>query len=121
MWKEKTNFMHMKVGEGRVTFAIRFCGEDLFLIAAAFCAPGDNFSRKVGRYISEGRLSTGNGIWSLYVGDDKSCKYVKNLVKDKLWQDAMNGSPLVPSWVKKAVKHTGDMRISTYAVVSSPK
>ena len=52
--------MHMKVGDtgGYVTAAIAVDG-DAARFGLAFCVPGDQFSRKRGRVISEGRLRVG--------------------------------------------------------------
>jgi hypothetical protein len=55
----KTYFIHTTTALGsRVTFAARPSGDDL-LIATAQCNPKDQFTRRLGRVISEGRLDAG--------------------------------------------------------------
>jgi len=56
--------MHFKLGDGRVTAAIDverelISGKDTAFVSLAFCCPNDQFSRKKGRLISEGRLGAG--------------------------------------------------------------
>ena len=45
--------------KSNVTFAIEPVGDGSYRYSAAWCAPGDNFSKKIGRAIASGRFRAG--------------------------------------------------------------
>jgi hypothetical protein len=60
-------FIHIRnYGDGALTAAIRLCQDsnDSVDVAVAFCSPKDQFSRKKGRLIAEGRLRSGKLFYS---------------------------------------------------------
>ncbi len=96
---EPVRFIHLTLGEGRVTLAYRHDekqGDDSY--AAAFCSPKDQFWKKKGRLIAQGRLDTGKILWFGKCPSDKRHEYVlaslKNLVE-------INDSA-IPRWLREA-------------------
>lgn len=51
-------FLHMRLGQGMVTCAIRWCPEDrnVIEVGVSFCSPKDQFVKRKGRDIAESRL-----------------------------------------------------------------
>jgi len=58
---DSTKFMHMQLGAGHITLAVRAMPDEVgaYVVGAAFCSPKDQFSKKKGRLIAEGRLTVG--------------------------------------------------------------
>lgn len=72
METNETRFIHFMLGKGRVTAAVRKGAGNTVAIGAAFCSPNDQFSRKRGRKIAEGRLDKGKVFHFLNVSTDTS-------------------------------------------------
>ncbi len=56
-----TSFMHFELNGGRVTAAIQVENQ-IAEVGLAFCSPQDQFARKRGRLIAEGRLNAGKAF-----------------------------------------------------------
>lgn len=99
---EKTNtYMHMEIGKGRATLAIQqIDGEKRVRVAAAFCSPHDQFSRKKGRLIADGRLGIDKLLYILNTSDES--KSVQTIVREAL-ADAVSdkNTELLPAWALK--------------------
>lgn len=95
-----TAFMHFDIGPGRVTAAIRADDKEAE-IGLAFCSPEDQFSRKRGRLIAEGRLNVGKSL-RLFLDPDKR---VKAQVMGWL-REYLPTSQTVPWWVNSDNKHS---------------
>ena len=65
-------------------------------VAFSFCSPKDTFSKKKGRLITEGRLSSGRVMEINIRGT------VSSVIKASVQKAVLEG--LVPSWVAKAYK-----------------
>jgi hypothetical protein len=83
---KETGYMHMPIGNGFVTVAIRAekrwpsVRSRKCEIGLAFCSPRDQFSRKKGRLIAEGRLDKHGGITIPLVEGERVKKQVRNYV-----------------------------------------
>ena len=75
----KTYFVHSTAKSGkRFTLAAKLIEDEMF-VASAVCSKKDNFSRKIGRLISEGRLNKGKGF--LVLQDDDFIKVLNKYSK----------------------------------------
>lgn len=68
-----TAYMHFKIKENRVTAAIKV-KDDVAHVALAFCCPRDQFSKKLGRIIAEGRLAHKGPHFTWPVSPDRRTK-----------------------------------------------
>lgn len=82
-------FIHPQVGEGRATIAFREADEagvTEITYTVAYCSPKDQFARKKGRLIAEGRLKKEVGTRNIRLvhGKDKRPGYkeVNSVVMD---------------------------------------
>ena len=104
-----TSFMHLHAGGGRVTAAISIedgpgCGHGadsskVANIGLAFCSPKDQFCRKTGRLISEGRLKKGKFSYSILLEGQTG---IKDEIRRTLYKDLESGEvPEAPRWTNK--------------------
>jgi len=100
MTAEKTHFMHIKLGSGYATIAIHSNGL-VAEYATAFCSPKDQFVRRKGRLIAEGRLAA-HRDWAQvsYSAVDKD---MKRKVKEDFIASIKHAPEDFPSWVQKQV------------------
>lgn len=95
-----TSFMHLHANKGRITAAIDVDStrkNKIANIALAFCSPKDQFCRKTGRLISEGRLSKGKYFYQISLD---STKGVKDTIRQAIYKDIKDGTlPGCPRWV----------------------
>ena len=78
---DKTEFVHFYIGQGRATAAIRKVADNYHHVAVSFCSPNDQFSRKKGRLIAEGRLNKGKPLCSLNVETNGDTNFRTQVVK----------------------------------------
>ena len=93
-----TQFMHFDLGTGRVTTAIKVEEHGSYtvaFIAAAFCSPKDQFNRKKGRLISEGRLNARKHVFELTLPSEDR---VHAHVVEAFVRASLYGSPDLPHW-----------------------
>jgi len=88
------SFMHFELGGGRVTAAVEVA-DGAAKVGLAFCSPRDQFERRKGRLISEGRLAAGKHFCELPLVPDER---VKKQVLDHLMA-TFHGAEGVPQWV----------------------
>jgi len=101
MSEQRNTYMHMDLGIGRATIAIqKIDGEKRIRVAAAFCSPHDQFSRKKGRLIADGRLDCDKLLYILNTSDES--KSVQTIVREAL-ADAIEDrdTELLPAWAMK--------------------
>lgn len=111
-------FKHFRTKEhGSITVCARFLKDDsknnAFVIGVAFCSPNEkNFSRKIGRYIAEGRMnsfldkrsSTFGRSWEP-IFDMKYTEPMR-LIKNLLLE--VKGPQWYPAFLEKWKKHGKD-------------
>ena len=94
------NYMHLKLGKGRVTATIGIelneGGGETALVGLAFCSPEDQFCRKTGRTISEERLETGKKALEFQLSADRQ---VSIQVREAIISGIKSGELECPSWV----------------------
>ena len=98
----ETVYQHMSLGTGKATVAIRV-DEDtpshrVARVGLATCSPKDQFSRKRGRAIAEGRLQARKFFMQLTVADGTN---VKQEVAKAIKAQARGKSLRLPSWAWK--------------------
>jgi len=79
----KTEFMHLDLDEGKVTFAFKVRG-NLTHVGAAWCSPTDQFNRKLGRAIAEGRLDADKCLWKLETAGCTTRAQIKARIREAL-------------------------------------
>ena len=93
-------FMHLPVGKGRVTLAIRHDkGADKAHCALAFCSPKDVFTRKLGRIIAAGRLE--HGVKHRFVFSVDETVRLKDAALKELRLYAGNVLHTFPRWAQQ--------------------
>ena len=91
-------FMHPYVANGRATAAIDISNLENIRVAFAFCSPKDQFSRKKGRLIAEGRLRA--GVTHIEFAADPDIP-IKAQVMNELAEDYVAGLYYFPNWANK--------------------
>lgn len=96
-------FTHVQLKEGAITLAIEIEG-DIIDYAAAFCSPKEQFNRRKGRKIAEGRLMKGKS-WSFKIEQPDTREGFYNYVKDKTFMHFLHtieSEPTIaPQWLRK--------------------
>lgn len=100
-----TSFMHLHANCGRITAAINIDdtthsddGIKFANVSLAFCSPKDQFCRKTGRLIAEGRLKKGKFLYRIPIGDAKG---IKDTIRKTIYNDLKDGIvPESPQWAK---------------------
>lgn len=99
-----TSFMHLHANSGRITAAIVLDGDkeqgtSVAHVSMSFCSPKDQFCRKTGRTIAEGRLKKKKFIYSIPLGDTKG---VKDMVRQTIYQHIKDGNVEgFPQWARE--------------------
>ena len=91
-----TRYMHIPLGSGFVTVAIGVdLGDGTRKLGLAFCSPNDQFSRKRGRLIAEGRMASANSLL-LPPGDQPLKARARERIKF-----ALASHQVGPKWARK--------------------
>ena len=90
-------YMHLDIGEGKATAAIKkmdSVGYESVMVGLAFCSPKDQFCKRTGRLISSGRLNK-IPFWNLTIDPERKIKEQVHdaFVKAFEWKD-----PRLPEW-----------------------
>lgn len=111
-------FVHMRLGDGRVTLAIRSDDtrktEPLVKVGVAFCSPRDKFTKAKGRKIALGRLGKGGDFWFEYQVRESEKEPLKAQISRQFLELVFerylrsDSTRAVPNWVYKVVKHYAD-------------
>lgn len=101
---DNTNFMHLKVGEGRVTAAFDVVkesdkGPESMRLGLSLCSPNDQFCRKKGRQIASSRIK-GGGKYS-YKLPVNSKENLGNQLRDFISKYFVKGNSNLPGWVSR--------------------
>lgn len=92
-------FMHPKVGKGRMTLAMIVTptpdDELVANVGLSFCSPKDQFCRKTGRTIAEGRLSKGKHTITVLLPKDATQNEFLRRVKL-----GIRGLDILPQWLR---------------------
>jgi hypothetical protein len=97
---QEANYMHLDVGEGKITAAIGITEKpqtklEVARVSLSFCSPLDQFCRKTGRLISSGRLHKGKHFYEFTLApNQKVSTQVRNVIKEAI----MAKDARFPSW-----------------------
>lgn len=96
---EITNYMHLTVGKGRATAAISIVKEEdleVAYVGMSFCSPLDQFCRKKGRLIAEGRLNKEKHLYTITLDPDKQ---VSVQVRQAIENSIESSDERFPHWL----------------------
>jgi hypothetical protein len=103
-------FMHFRLGSGAMTAAIRVTpsGEgqetQTAAVGLAFCAPGDNFSRRIGRALAQLRLKLNQEYFEMQISAAQSIK--KQVAREIITRVVGNDGNLTPQWARQWLRET---------------